>query len=94
MKTLILSTLMMIYASGAFAAGNDYMQMNYGYYTQRPYVEPCEKSGPVPANGGTCTEGSICPTGYEPKARYCWNGGLEECGIICRSTDPSFYDYL
>jgi hypothetical protein len=83
MKKVILVGLMMMFAGGAIASETAFVLQPIIHSAQ--FVDPCPDSpdAPTPANG-FCAEGSICPVGYDPVAKYCWGGGLHRCGTTCR----------
>jgi hypothetical protein len=85
MKNLFVAALFTFMAGGAFAAANDSFVMQPLRYGDR-YAEPCPTAPdvPVPANGA-CGEGMVCPGGYEAAPKYCFDGGLHQCGFTCES---------
>ena len=90
MKKIAASMLMLMLASSAFAAEKVFVAeplrtSSYG----GEYTEPCNTNPgtPVPANG-YCSEGMICPVGYDPVAKMCWdNGWFRKCGITCKNNN-------
>jgi hypothetical protein len=79
MKQVVASLLFVLVGSSALAAEISW---------NAPYAEPCQSSPdvPVPANG-VCPEGAVCPVGYEPMQKTCWNGGhFENCGLTCKES--------
>ena len=95
MKTIIASLLLVMAAASAYATtdnasvGPD-LKVSYG----PDYVEACPMTPPetpAPSSGG-CVEGNICPVGYEPVKKWCWEGWSSyDCGIQCKNSH--LWDY-
>lgn len=85
MKKILASTLLVLFATSAFAAETAYVLQPLAFGQNSEYVEPCHQDAPVPANG-LCGDGRECPFGYEPARKYCWDGGLKDCGMTCKNT--------
>jgi hypothetical protein len=85
MKKIIVSTLMLVFATSAFASESAYV-LEPLMIGRGEYAEPCPQNpdAPTPANG-YCYPGRECPVGYDAVPKFCWNGGLHRCGIACSS---------
>jgi hypothetical protein len=84
MKKFLASALMVMFATSALAAETAYVLQPLRVGAGQEYVDPCPTDGPVPANG-LCGDGRVCPMGYEPVTKMCWDGGFRECGITCKN---------
>jgi len=86
MKKIFIAGFFLLMTGSAFAAesGGAFVLEPLRYGDQ--YTDPCPQApgAPVPANG-YCGEGMQCPGGYEPQVKYCFGGGLHECGITCKT---------
>jgi hypothetical protein len=88
MKKWVLSFMMVLFATSAFAVELQYVMVPYRVGAGDEYVEPCAapNPGPVPANG-YCEGGRECPIGYEPAVKTCWRDGwFRECGMVCKNS--------
>lgn len=83
MKTIIASLFLVM----AAVSGNATPGLSMSG-TAPEYVEVCPTTpppNPVPATGG-CREGDICPMGYEPVERWCWDDwSMKVCGVQCKN---------
>lgn len=85
MKTIIVS-LLFVMAGMSASAGPGLNRSGYTpEYVAPEYVAACPTAPPeqpVPASGG-CRAGDVCPVGYEPVEKWCWDGS--SCGIQCKN---------
>lgn len=85
MKKFLASALMVMFATSALAAETAYVLQPLRVGAGDEYVDTCEQDAPIPANGG-CGDGRICPIGYEPVNKICWDGGFHSCGTVCKNS--------
>jgi hypothetical protein len=86
MKKFAASLLLMMTASSAFAV-TEYVAVPLSAANHGQYADPCPTAPdvPVPANG-LCSEGMVCPGGYEAQPKMCWDGGgFSQCGVVCKT---------